>query len=151
MIVRVRYLLMQPNTLLINLVIVLIALAAICTIGLCSICIAGAHFGLGIHIWNLGATNDYPLFLYNTQLITKSLFGGCLIYATAITLTKCSIIASYLRIFPNQHIHLLVYCTGSLIAVMWCISMVVTIMQCQPIESAWVCDSFYMQNISKQF
>lgn len=113
-------------------------MAAICTIGLCSISIVGASFGLGIHIWNLGATDNFPLFLYNTKRITQALFAGCLTYATAITLTKCSIIASYLRIFPNQTFRHVMYGTGIVIILMWMCSVLVTILQCQPIESAWV-------------
>jgi len=84
----------------------LMALAAIFTIVLCSFNLVGTNFGLGTHIWRLAPS--IPILLHKTTRITQSLYGCYLSYATAITLTKCYIIVSYLRIFPNQSLRQLV-------------------------------------------
>jgi len=113
----------------------LIALAAIFTIVLCSFNLVGTNFGLGTHIWRVATS--IPILLHNTTRITQSLYGCYLSYTTAITLTKCSIIVSYLRIFPNQSLRQLVRYTGVLVVLIWVCSVFVIIFQCQPIEAAW--------------
>lgn len=95
------------------------ALAAAFTIILCTFSLLGAHWGLGEHLWRLSPSLNIPIFLHKSKRITQCLYGCYLNYATAITLTKCSIIVSYLRIFPNPSFQHLVHCTCILVVLMW--------------------------------
>ncbi len=58
-------------------------------------------------------------------------------YATGTTLTKFSIMASYLRIFPNETFRRLIYATGAIVFAIWVCSVVVTIFQCLTVKGAW--------------
>jgi hypothetical protein len=60
-----------------------------------------------------------------------------MLYATAVTLTKASIIASYLRVLPTPIFRQLMYATAALITAMWICSVLVTIFQCDPVAGAW--------------
>jgi hypothetical protein len=59
------------------------------------------------------------------------------LYATAVTFTKASIIASYLRILPKALFRRLMYVTGAVILASWICSVLITIFQCHPIQGAW--------------
>jgi hypothetical protein len=66
-----------------------------------------------------------------------------ILYATAITFTKASIIALYLRILPKTLFRRLMYVTAAVILALWICSVLVTIFQCDPIRGAW---DFELQN-----
>lgn len=110
-------------------------LATIFTILLCSFSLLGAHYGLGTHIWLLSTT--FLIFLHKSTRITQSLYGCYLSYATAITLVKLSLIASYLRIFPNPRFRRLVLSTGVLVLLLWICSVFVIVLECVPVAAAW--------------
>lgn len=59
------------------------------------------------------------------------------LYATAVTLTKISIIASYIRVFPTRTFHRFMYITAGVIVGFWVCSVLVTVFQCSPVRAAW--------------
>lgn len=67
----------------------------------------------------------------------RTLFVCQVLYATAVTITKASIIASYLRVLPTPFFRRLMHVTATLIAAMWICSVFVTIFQCDPVKGAW--------------
>ena len=58
-------------------------------------------------------------------------------YATALSLVKVSIIASFLRIFPQRPFRLTMWAMLICISLVWVCSILVTIFQCRPISSTW--------------
>jgi hypothetical protein len=68
---------------------------------------------------------------------SQTLFICQVLYSTAVTFTKASIIASYLRVLPTPIFRRLMYATASLIVALWICSVFVTIFQCDPIAGAW--------------
>jgi hypothetical protein len=110
-------------------------LALACSITMSSFCLRGAYYGLGQHIWNIAT--DVDGFLANAKGVTQSLYGSYLSYGTAIMFTKCSIIASYLRIFPNPVLRRVVQITGIVVLAIWLCSLFVIIFQCIPVNAAW--------------
>ena len=60
-----------------------------------------------------------------------------LLYVTAITITKASIIASYLRVLPTPTFRWLMYVTGTVVIAIWICSVFVTTFQCTPTYAAW--------------
>src|ERR1700761_5272908 len=72
-------------------------------------------------------SNHQPQFLFTCQVL----------YATAITLTKLSIIISYIRLFPTTWLHRLMYGTAAIVATFWVCSVFITIFQCNPVRAAW--------------
>jgi hypothetical protein len=95
----------------------------------------GRSFGLGKHIWNLSpnlldvASDIGP--------ITKSLYGSYLAYSTSITFTKLSIIATYVRIFPNGPLRYSIFGIGVVVIIFWITSVFCIIFTCVPVEAAW--------------
>jgi hypothetical protein len=110
-------------------------------------------FGLGRHEWDLNLSKIielnkeivkvrhcrvHPRDAYGVLAYTSKILLVCqVLYATAITSTKLSIIATYLRVLPNRKLHRLLYCTGALILGLWVCSVFVTIFQCNPVRGAW--------------
>jgi hypothetical protein len=95
----------------------------------------GRSFGLGKHIWNLS-----PNLLDVAQdigPITKSLYGSYLAYSTSITFTKLSIIATYVRIFPNGPLRYSIFGIGVVVIMNWITSVFCIIFTCIPVEAAW--------------
>lgn len=68
---------------------------------------------------------------------SQSLIACQVLYAIAVTLTKISIIASYLRVFPTRTLHRFMYITAGVIVGLWVCSTLVTIFQCSPVRAAW--------------
>lgn len=65
------------------------------------------------------------------------MFVGNIFYASAITFTKLSIMASYLRIFPYNTLRIGMYVTGAVTIGLFIASIPVTIFQCNPVPAAW--------------
>lgn len=57
--------------------------------------------------------------------------------AIAVTCTKLSIIASYLRIFPYEGFRRLMYVTGAVTIALFITSIFVTIFKCVPVQASW--------------
>lgn len=55
----------------------------------------------------------------------KMVFSITILYATAITLTKCSLIYTYLQIFPQPRFRRLMYGVGTLALCIWFICVVI--------------------------
>jgi hypothetical protein len=69
--------------------------------------------------------------------LTQYLFTCQALYATAVTLTKLSIVNSYIRVFPTPWFHRLMYGTAAIIVAFWVCSVFITIFQCNPVRAAW--------------
>ena len=69
--------------------------------------------------------------------VSQTLFVCQVLYATAVTITKTSIIASYLRIFPTAVFGYLMAITTAVIVALWICSVFITIFQCHPVQEAW--------------
>jgi hypothetical protein len=65
------------------------------------------------------------------------MIGFNVIYSTAITFAKLSIIVSYWRIFPYPNFRNILRVTTAVVIGLWIASVPVTIFQCTPVESAW--------------
>ncbi|KAL3417749.1 hypothetical protein PVAG01_10759 [Phlyctema vagabunda] len=115
---------------------IMVVAAAVALI-LSSFFLDGATHGLGKHIWIL--YRDEPNFLATMKHFTQSLYACYLTYATAITLTKVSIIFSYIRIFPaqNRQLRQFLLITGILIVAIWFCSIFAIIFECTPVQAAW--------------
>ncbi|KAG0649035.1 hypothetical protein D0Z07_5041, partial [Hyphodiscus hymeniophilus] len=97
----------------------------------------GAHFGLGSHGWQLSKSPCDAAFVHKTKRITQSLYLCYVAYATALTLVKLSLIASYLRIFPIRGFRRFLHATGILVVALWFVSVLGTVFECVPLVSAW--------------
>ncbi|EFQ87835.1 hypothetical protein PTT_16487 [Pyrenophora teres f. teres 0-1] len=112
---------------------VLILCAAGFTVGLAVMCIAATRYGLGEHIWLIPVGSVFDtikgciLYLFICQIL----------YAFAIASTKLSIIASYLRLFPDRQFRIWMYILSFLIVGLWITGVFVTIFQCTPVRGAW--------------
>jgi len=110
-------------------------LALLFAILLSASCLLGEHFGLGKHIWNLTSNLlDIP---EHVGLITKTLYGCYLSYATAITFIKYSIMATYFRIFPKGILRHIVIAIGLVVTAIWICNIFAIIFTCVPIQAAW--------------
>ncbi|KUJ24255.1 uncharacterized protein LY89DRAFT_663009 [Mollisia scopiformis] len=97
--------------------------------------LVGESLGLGKHIWNLSPVlTDIPS---ATGKITKALYGAYLSYSTAITFTKFSIMATYVRIFPHGILRNTVYGTAIVVLCFWISSIFAIIFTCVPVSAAW--------------
>lgn len=95
----------------------------------------GESIGLGKHLWNLSSNlTDIPS---EAGKITKSLYGAYLSYSTAITFTKFSIMATYIRIFPLRLLRKVVYGTGIVVLCFWIASVFAITFTCVPVQAAW--------------
>lgn len=97
--------------------------------------LVGWSFGLGKHIWNLSENvlDLEPV----VGRVTKALYGSYLAYSTSITFTKLSIIATYVRIFPNGPLRYSIFAIGVVVIIFWITSVFCVIFTCIPIEAAW--------------
>jgi hypothetical protein len=99
------------------------------------ISLVAAHYGLGIHIWNLDS-NLLNLPDEASRLV-KLLFACSIAYSSAITFTKCAIIASYLRIFPDKNLRRVLFMVGFVVISFWISSVFAIIFTCLPVQAAW--------------
>jgi hypothetical protein len=110
-------------------------LAVVFAIVLFAASIVAAHYGLGVHIWNLDSN---LLNLPNeASRLVKILFVCYIAYSSAITFTKCSIIASYLRIFPDKKLRMVMFLVGFVVIAFWIASVFSIIFTCVPVQAAW--------------
>ena len=100
-----------------------------------AISLLAAHYGLGIHIWNLDL-NLLNLPAKESRLV-KLLFACSIAYSSAITFTKCAIITFYLRIFPHENLRRILFATGFVVISFWIASVFVIIFTCVPVQAAW--------------
>jgi hypothetical protein len=70
----------------------------------------------------------------------KYIFLCQIFYAVAIAVTKLSILAMYIRIFPNKLIRNISYGVGAFTVLFGLASACVTIFQCTPVYAAWEFD-----------
>jgi hypothetical protein len=111
-------------------------LALLFAILLSTSCLLGERFGLGKHLWNLNS--DLLMLPEDVARVTKVLFGAYLSYSTAITFTKFSILATYLRIFPpGVYLRWIVYAVGIVVMGFWISSIFAIIFTCVPVQAAW--------------
>ncbi|KAB5539469.1 hypothetical protein GE09DRAFT_1138949 [Coniochaeta sp. 2T2.1] len=111
----------------------LITIASLFTLGLCIVSLLALHVGFGQHVWAI----PLPTVLPQIKSCVQLMFMANIFYATAITFTKLSIIASYLRIFPYQTLRYLMYVTAAVTLGLFIASVPATIFQCSPISAAW--------------
>ncbi len=115
----------------------LIIAASVVTFVTSSSCIAATVFGLGRHIWTLGR-NGMDEFLHNTTQVTILLYVAYVAYAVATTLTKLSLVASYLRLFgASKNWRRFAYIVCFVVVALGISSVCVITMQCMPIQSGW--------------
>jgi hypothetical protein len=110
-------------------------LAVLFALILFSASIAAAHYGLGVHIWNLNS-NLLKLPDEASRLV-KILFVCYIAYSCSITFTKCSIIASYLRIFPDKNLRRILFAVAFVVISFWIASIFAIIFTCVPVQAAW--------------
>jgi hypothetical protein len=110
-------------------------LAVLFALVLFSASIVAAHYGLGVHIWNLDS-NLLNLPDEASRLV-KILFVCYIAYSCSITFTKCSIIASYLRIFPDKILRRVLFVVGFVVISFWIASVFAIIFTCVPVQAAW--------------
>ena len=100
-----------------------------------SVCLAGTTIGLGQHVRDIDP--DPSELRKKVSMVAIVLYACYITYATAITLTKFSIIAFYLRIFPSYRLGQLLRATGLLILALWITSVFTIIFQCRPVNAGW--------------
>ena len=69
------------------------------------------------------------------------MFVAQILYAFAIAFTKLSILASYLRIFPDQRLRGVILGTAAFTIAFCVTSVLVTVFQCSPVHAAWDFDT----------
>ena len=69
-------------------------------------------------------------------IMCQVLFICQIFYATGISLAKLSIVALYLRIFPNRVFYRIILATSFVIVAMWICSILVTIFQVKLLKMA---------------
>jgi hypothetical protein len=114
---------------------VFMIIAVIFSLLLSTSCLIGEKFGLGKHIWNL--SSNFAELPSDVGRITKSLYGCYLAYSSAITFTKFSIMATYLRVFPKGILRTVVWSTGVVVIAFWISSIFAIIFTCVPVQAAW--------------
>ena len=97
--------------------------------------LAAAHYGLGIHIWNLDS--NFLNLPSEASRLVKLLFVCSIAYSSAITFTKCAIIASYLRIFPNRNFRMVMFLVGFVVISFWIASVFAIVFTCVPVQASW--------------
>ncbi|KAH6723905.1 hypothetical protein BKA61DRAFT_17826 [Leptodontidium sp. MPI-SDFR-AT-0119] len=110
--------------------------ASLATGSLAAFSIVGAHQGLGRHIMDILREQWDPK-LEATQRLIELLYGCYISYAIANTLTKMSIIASYLRIFPSMKFRRLMWAIGTCVMLQGIASVITIVFECDPPESSW--------------
>ncbi|PBP27865.1 integral membrane protein [Diplocarpon rosae] len=116
----------------------LILAAVLFTVSFSTFSIVGARLGLGEHIWNImREQGDFRSIVERTELLIKLLYCCYSSYSMAISFTKLSIIASYLRLFPGKKFRRLLYTIGAGVMLQGVISVVVIVFECEPASSSW--------------
>lgn len=110
--------------------------ASLATLSFAVFSIIGAWEGLGRHIMDILREQWDPK-LEATQRLIQLLYGCYISYAVANTLTKFSIIASYLRIFPSMKFRRLMWFIGICVGLQGFISVITIIFECDPPASSW--------------
>jgi Fungal rhodopsin domain len=114
------------------------AAAAASAIVLSTCCLFAAAQGLGKHIWDLAIDSQSPSSAHASLLrISIPLYICYLSYLAANTFIKCSIIASYYRLFPSQMFRRILMLLGCLVVLTCCSSVLVIIFECYPVKSSW--------------
>ncbi|KAH8903381.1 hypothetical protein BR93DRAFT_940889 [Coniochaeta sp. PMI_546] len=112
---------------------VLICFAAPFTFGLCITTLLAMKYGFGEHVWNLPSSEvQYDVSEIIKLMFIDHIFGSC-----AVTFTKTSIVASYLRIFPYRGLRIAMYITTAVTIALFFASIFTTIFQCSPVAAAW--------------
>lgn len=93
----------------------------------------GTRYGLGRHVYDLPPHT----LIHNVKKVIQTLWVSQVLYSTALSLVKISIIASFHRIFPTRAIRWTMYALGGAIIAVWLINILTTIFQCSPISAAW--------------
>ncbi|ETN36845.1 uncharacterized protein HMPREF1541_07832 [Cyphellophora europaea CBS 101466] len=94
---------------------------------------SGTRHGLGRHIYDL----PQMTLIENVKKVIQTLWVSQVLYATALSLVKISIIASFHRIFPTKPLRWTMYSLGGLILAVWIVNIFTTLFQCSPIYAAW--------------
>ncbi|PVH89962.1 hypothetical protein DL98DRAFT_8513 [Cadophora sp. DSE1049] len=110
--------------------------ACVATMFLAMCSIIGAWSGLGRHIMDILRETPDPK-LEETQSLIQILYGCYVCYSLANALTKLSIIASYLRIFPSMHFRRAMWGLGIFVILQALASVITIIFECDPVESSW--------------
>ncbi|KAK6581385.1 hypothetical protein PZA11_006076 [Diplocarpon coronariae] len=112
--------------------------AVLFTISFSTFSIVGARLGLGQHVWNVKhGQGDFTSIVGRMELLVKLLYCCFSSYSMAISFTKLSIIASYLRLFPGKKFRRLLYTIGVCVMLQGIISVVVIVFECEPVNSSW--------------
>ncbi|KAH9203692.1 hypothetical protein DL95DRAFT_472154 [Leptodontidium sp. 2 PMI_412] len=114
---------------------ILLVLALIFALLLSASSLVGVRLGLGKHIWNLA--HDSKHLPQVVGEITKTLYGCYLSYSTAIAFTKFSIVATYIRIFPEGRLRKITLGIGVLVLGFWLSSVFAIVFSCIPVQAAW--------------
>jgi hypothetical protein len=115
----------------------LAAAAAASAIVFSSCCLFAAAQGLGKHIWDLGFDGTSPSSNNASLRISIPLYICYLSYVAASTFIKCSILASYYRLFPSQIFRRSMLVLGGLVVLTCISSILVIIFECYPVQSSW--------------
>jgi hypothetical protein len=113
------------------------AAAAASAIVLSSCCLFAAAQGLGKHIWDLGIDIQSPSAAHASLRISIPLYICYLSYLAANTFIKCSILASYYRLFPSQTFRRILLFLGGLVLLTSISSVLSIIFECYPVKSSW--------------
>ena len=76
-----------------------------------------------------------PIFSYTN--ILQTLFASLILYASAITAAKISVLLLYRRIFPVRSFLIAIYVVGALCLLWFGIVVLLALLQCQPISYVW--------------
>ncbi|KAL2064279.1 hypothetical protein VTL71DRAFT_4773 [Oculimacula yallundae] len=94
-----------------------------------TICIIGIHYGMGKHA---AALSTAEIVSY-----AKSLIAFECLYVTCICVTKIALLLMYIRIFPVRQIKIGAIVLGALSISWWIAIILVSIIQCIPMEAIW--------------
>lgn len=95
--------------------------------------LVGTKYGLGRHLWDLPAATAVE----SVKKVIQTLWICQVMYSTALTLAKLSIISSYHRLFPTTSLRRTMYTLGLFIILVWICNIFTTIFQCSPVKGAW--------------
>ncbi|KAF8463126.1 hypothetical protein BDZ91DRAFT_316331 [Kalaharituber pfeilii] len=110
----------------------LISAAMIISMAVLCVGLQGTQNGWGVHVW------DLPKELFAASRHYSYLAQVCFVPIT--TLTKFSILYSYLRISPNLAFQCRVYFLGAWVALWCCASFFALVFRCYPVRAYWVDD-----------
>lgn len=69
--------------------------------------------------------------------IIKATFFAYLAHATALAFTKLSIMATYIRIFPDGYLRKIVHATAVVVMCFWITSIFAITFSCVPVQATW--------------